>query len=564
MKKTNPSPFPPGARVAAYLRDSGGDEQDLSVPQQERAIQKWCSENGTILTHIFKDIATPGSSIIGRQEFQRMIQHFRHPDCEEAGVVIWKYSRFSRDIDDAQFFKADLRRRGYTIYSINDPVPDGLDGRFFESAIEWMNARFLEDLSTDVRRGLHDLVRAHGAVPGIPPRGFTREPIDLGTYRDGKPHIVHRWVPDPDTWDRCRQAWEMRARGASYREINQATDLFGSLNSYATFFKNRLYLGELRFGELVISDYAPALVDENLWAAVQAVNERYGHKNRNQGPDNPRHSRRVHSKYLLSGLAYCAECGSPLSGESVVDRRRQDENGEPVRYFYYTCAKESRTRDSHFKRVPAALLDRAVIEAIADEIIQPDMLLAMQTVSMEDFNTARENVSDQRAELRKRLGALRHRKTNLVEAIAAAGHSSTLLESLAVAEQQEREILAAIARLEEEVKTPPSQLDLTNLDWIATRACEQLLTLPVEQVKPILQAFIQRISITNDGAMVRGIVNFINPPAELLEGLSNHDKRPPPDKHGSSRDQISLGAPFYTRNYQFRFNLLVPRRRAAH
>ena len=65
-------------------------------------------------------------------------------------MILWRYSRFSRDIDDAQLYKADLRRRGYTIHSMKDIVPDGIDGRFFESAIDWMNARFLEDMSEDV------------------------------------------------------------------------------------------------------------------------------------------------------------------------------------------------------------------------------------------------------------------------------------------------------------------------------------------------------------------------------------------------------------------------------
>ena len=76
--------------------------------------------------------------------------------------------------DDAQFFKADLRRRGFIIYSINDNIPDTLEGKVFETMIDWMNHRYLDDLSSDIRRGLHHIVKEYGAMSGHPPPGFKR------------------------------------------------------------------------------------------------------------------------------------------------------------------------------------------------------------------------------------------------------------------------------------------------------------------------------------------------------------------------------------------------------
>ena len=131
--------FPIGSQLAAYLRNSGGDDQDLSIEQQEAAVAKWCSDNGYILTRVFKDAARPGSSTIGREAFHQLIVHFRDLDCQEYGIIVWKFSRFARDIDDSQFYRADLRQHGYEIYSLNDQVPSGLDGRLFEAAIDWMN-----------------------------------------------------------------------------------------------------------------------------------------------------------------------------------------------------------------------------------------------------------------------------------------------------------------------------------------------------------------------------------------------------------------------------------------
>jgi len=75
-------PFQPGARIVAYLRDSGGDDQDLSVPQQKQQISQWVADHNLLLTHVFADVATPGSSTIGRNAFKEMINHFHDPQCK--------------------------------------------------------------------------------------------------------------------------------------------------------------------------------------------------------------------------------------------------------------------------------------------------------------------------------------------------------------------------------------------------------------------------------------------------------------------------------------------------
>jgi len=43
-------PFSPGDQVVAYLRDSGGQNQELSTDQQEQELSKWAVENNLIIT----------------------------------------------------------------------------------------------------------------------------------------------------------------------------------------------------------------------------------------------------------------------------------------------------------------------------------------------------------------------------------------------------------------------------------------------------------------------------------------------------------------------------------
>ncbi|HPA34418.1 MAG: recombinase family protein [Chloroflexi bacterium] len=105
---------PPSANnpAVAYLRDSGHEDQELSTDQQHAVISRYAAENHIPVLRWFIDAASPGSSTIGRRQFLGMIDYLRAPNCPAKTLLIWSYSRFARDIDDAQYFKADLRRHG--------------------------------------------------------------------------------------------------------------------------------------------------------------------------------------------------------------------------------------------------------------------------------------------------------------------------------------------------------------------------------------------------------------------------------------------------------------------
>jgi DNA invertase Pin-like site-specific DNA recombinase len=504
---------------AAYLRDSGGDDQELSVEQQEAEIRAWCVERGYILSRIFRDQARPGSSTVGREAFQEMMSHFRSGDCPEQGVIIWKFSRFARDIDDAQFYKADLRRRGYRILSVKDQIPDGLDGRFFESAIDWMNSRFLEDLSTDVKRGQRHLLEQYGAIGGVPPRGFKREPVHIADRRDGRPHIVHRWVPDPSLIDTVRLAWQMRAAGASYQKINTATRLYGSLNSYRTFFVNRLYIGELVVSGTVIEDYCRPVIDRETWDAVQKINTKNAHLNNMSGIDNPDHPRRAASSFLLSGLAYCAQCGAPLNGEDIYFKK----TGKS--YHYYACSRAQRRAGCTARKIPRATLENGMLDTLSDYILQPDNFKTLQDQLDRQESDKTEQIQSEKRAQERHLAQIRKKINNLAELLSERGAAArTLLQKLDELEKSETAALTEIARLNNMAIEHPPVISAAELERMAIRIRSLLAESDPETLRQILSGLIQRVTAERDGQFVRGIVYYFFMP------------KPP----------IPLGAPPYT------------------
>lgn len=501
-------PFSPGAKVAAYLRDSGHEDQELSVAQQEAEIRAWCIRNNLILSNLFIDDAAPGSSVAGRDQFVRMISYFRGR-APEAGIIIWKFSRFARDIDDAQFFKADLRRRGYVIYSLNDPVPDGLNGRFFEAAIDWMNSRYLEDLSTDVIRGQRHVLNQYGVIGGRPPRGFKTEQIKIGVRRDGRPHYGQRWVPDPEQIELVQRVWQMRASGMSYTEINAETSLYKSINCYPTFFSNRLYLGELHFGDQVILDYCEPIISKSLWDTVQAINKAHSLHITSKGKIDRQHPRRDRSSFFLSGLVHCAQCGSPLNGEIV-----QFKSTSKYRYQYYSCTGQNRHNGCTAKMIPQEILENAVLQTLEGFILAPENLAVRNEIYNQDIEEQVRTQKERITALKRELAGIEKKIDHLINAIEESGHTTALLERLTAQEGEKTRVLTDLNR----VRIDPTikKVDLDQVNGLADRLRDRIENEGPAAIRRILTGLIDRINAErrDDLGIVRGEIVYFYPPAE--------------------------------------------------
>ena len=94
-------PLEPGSLVWGYARDSGGDSQELSVPQQVAAIRRHCDRQKLVLVFVFQDKAKPGGSTAGRDAFDDMMSMARQEPAPVQGVIVWSLSRIARNVLDA-------------------------------------------------------------------------------------------------------------------------------------------------------------------------------------------------------------------------------------------------------------------------------------------------------------------------------------------------------------------------------------------------------------------------------------------------------------------------------
>lgn len=434
-----PSTLPPGSTVWAYLRDSGGPSQDRSVEQQREIIEEYCARHGLVLIHPpFEDVHKSGTSTHNRTEFEFMMSLSASERLRPKGLLIWNHARFSRGGPyDVQFYKSTLRQRGIIIHSLTDKIPEGKFAPVIESLIETANQAKAEEAAMGAWRGLRHLVK-QGAVPGTPPKGIRRVPITVRSEQGGE-HVAHRWEPDPHFEHRILTAFEMKAAGKSLAQIHRATRLYGSLNGYTTFFQNCIYIGTLKFGDLIIEKYCKPIIPKRLWTKVQSIIA--AHASRLNVRSASDHPRRVNATYSLSGIIKCARCGSPMNGLTSRQPSGKD-------YRRYRCNNAKQKLTCTAKPIPAALLEKLVIKELVrffeEETNLIELLSHFSATQAEHHAAADTAIASHRAEL----GAVRKGLNNTANAIAQTGGSATLLKKLTQLEAQESHLTNQISQLE--------------------------------------------------------------------------------------------------------------------
>ncbi|MBT3189605.1 MAG: recombinase family protein [Anaerolineae bacterium] len=499
MSLLSPPPtLPTGSLVDCYVRDSGGPTQERSTDQQIQEIQQFCNKHNLELRHIFSDVAKSGGSATGRDSFEKMLDTYRAPNNRPSGLLLWNYARFARDLDDSIYYKSLLKAQNITVHSLTDPVPDGHYGRIVELFIDISNEEKRRQTSTDAKRGLRDLVLNHGCVPGKAPHGFMRTPVKIGTRRDGTDRIAHRWEPDPKMLSKVREAFKMKAAGATLSQIHAKTRLYGSLNSYRTFFANKIYIGILHYGDETIAEYCDPIVDLQTWKTVQKVLEKQGQPRKIKN-----HPRRVNSPYLLSGLIYCDKCGSPLNGNTVTRKGASD--------LAYRCARAKRKAGCTCGRISAKTLEAAVFGTVKDYILLPDNLDAIHAITEKNLSELKANRSIRRKELGNERQSLSHRIANITAAIAETGHSQAMLDQLRKLEDERTLLIVESKEINAPIE-PLENLKRKDFQRMSEHITKNIEKAPPGKARALLRGFIHKIRAQKIDNSIVGTITYFYPP----------------------------------------------------
>ena len=305
--------------------------------------------------------------------------------------------------------------------------------------------------------------------PGRPPIGFKGESIQVGVRErkrektvSREPHLVQRWVPDEAVWGRCRLAWEMRRAGQSVLAIHQATRLFRSLNSYATFFTNRIYTGDFDYSGQCYLDFVPALIEREWFVEKQQCIAARAQKMQGKDTQPMVEPRRRSSPGLLSGKVFC---GAVTGEEHPMHWHSAPARAGRAQWDSYNCSCRKRTHGERCRGqdVSARVLHQAVLDKIFSDILTRDNLRPLADELTQALHAQDATVSSQRQAIQDQLTKNQQALTRLLDSLEQADLPRPLVaERLTQRHAERSELLIQLHRLDERAIKPATLPAITD------------------------------------------------------------------------------------------------------
>ena len=290
----------PAMTAVIYARYSSDNQREESIEGQIRECTAYAEKNGITVVKHYIDRAISAKTD-NRPEFQQMI---KDSDKKLFDIVlVWKLDRFARNRYDSARYKTQLKKNGVKLMSATEIISEGPEGIILESVLEGYAEYYSADLAEKVVRGQTENILKGRCNGGRGTFGYTLD-------SERKFHI------DPLTSPFVLESFKKYNEGSTMKEIRDWLNENGiknpvggvfTYNSVEHMLKNRRYIGELKFRDVVVPDAIPPIVPLELFEDVQ---EKIA-KNK-KAPAR----RKAEDDYLLTTKLHCGCCGALMFGES--------------------------------------------------------------------------------------------------------------------------------------------------------------------------------------------------------------------------------------------------------
>ena len=335
-------------KAVIYARYSSDNQREESIEGQIRECMEYAERNDITVLCNYIDRAMSARTA-DRPEFQRMIR-----DSEKHLfdiVLVWKLDRFSRDRYDSAHYKHILKKNGVKVLSAKENISEGPEGIILESMLEGYAEYYSAELSQKIHRGQKENALKCRNNGGNIPLGYVVGPEGV-------------LVVDPLTAPLVREIFTMYDEGKTISEITKSLNERGlktrkgfdfRIGSVSLILKNRKYIGEYKYQDVVIPNGVPALVDEELFNRAQEKLE----KNK-QAPARYK----APEEYLLTTKLFCGDCGRMMAGESGTSGTKG------VKYCYYKCGGAKRKLGCKRKPLKKDWIERAAVLVTVNRVLK--------------------------------------------------------------------------------------------------------------------------------------------------------------------------------------------------
>lgn len=258
----------------------------ISPDVQAERIEAYAGSRGLTVQMLDPELDVSGGQV-NRPILSAAIESIERG--EAAGIIVAQLDRLSRmDITDALHTIRRVEEAGAQVIAVAENFDAGTpEGKMGRTVVLAMGEMQLDRYKAQFRTAKEQAVK----------RGIWPIPVVPLGYSKGDDRRLH---PNDDA-PRVVRAFELRAAGKSWREVAGAVGNKGLSGGYKLV-RNRVYLGEINYGEWHNLTAHPAIISPDLFESAQIYH-----------PPPPRSRRKP---ALLAGLARCAACGYRLSVDS--------------------------------------------------------------------------------------------------------------------------------------------------------------------------------------------------------------------------------------------------------
>ena len=450
-----------------YARYSSDRQREESIEGQLRECTDYAMKNNLTLLGTYVDRALSARTA-DRPDFQRMIADSAKGLFDV--VLVWKLDRFSRDRYDSAHYKHVLKKNGVRVISIKENISDGPEGIILESMLEGYAEYYSAELAQKIRRGQHDNAMKCMNNGGNTPLGYY---VDKATGRleinpETAPYVQELFARYADGERLAVLQAEMEERGLRSKRGNAYT-----VSVLSNLLKNRKYIGEYKYGDVITPDGIPAIIDKELFERVQmrmAANKKAPAR------------AKAEEEYLLTTKLYCGDCGRLMAGES-------GKGCKGIVYHYYKCSGAKRRLGCKKKAIKKHWIEETVVKltvskVLTDEAIDriADAILVMQEQGDTMTPVLKQQLQQCEAEIR-----------NVMKAIRQGIITETTKECLENLETQRDSLKASILQLQlERRKFTKEEI----VEWISKYKYGNINDLDYR--KEIIDTFVNSVLVYDD------------------------------------------------------------------
>lgn len=340
-------------KAVIYARYSSDNQREESIEGQIRECKAYAEKQGMTVLTTYIDRALSAKTD-NRPDFQRMIKDSNKKLFDI--VLVWKLDRFARNRYDSAHYKAILRKNGVKVISATEPISADSTGILLESLLEGYAEFYSVELAEKVKRGHRENALKCKCNGGS---------ITYGYFVNKE----QKFEIEPKEAEIVKEVFLRYSEGETIKEIVKSLDERGlrarnnkpfKANVFTHFLRNRRYIGEYRYGEIVIENGMPTIIDKELFDRVQKRIE-----NNKHAP--ARTKTTADEMFLLTTKIFCGKCGQTMAGESGTSRTGNI-------YYYYKCRSSKLKKGCNMKAIKKQLIEDLVVNHTIKTLFDDNML----------------------------------------------------------------------------------------------------------------------------------------------------------------------------------------------